>query len=82
MIPVEDIEYEYIHQYFQKIIPKAEALLPLNQKRIAGHIGGSILSQDLSMSTDRVTKPFDNLKGAYNYVRDGHNATHTVRRLG
>jgi len=82
MIPIEEIEYEYIHKYFEKWIPKAHALIPLNPSKIPGHVGGSILSQDLGMSTDMVTKPPQNLKVAYNYVRDGHNFTHTVKRLG
>ena len=82
MIPIEEIEYEYIHKYFEKLIPKAHALIPVNPRKIPGHVGGSILSQDLGMSTDMVTKPLQNLKVAYNYVRDGHNVTHTVKRLG
>jgi len=82
MIPIEEIEYEYIHKYFEKLIPKAKALIPVNPSRIPGHVGGSILSQDLGMSTDMLTKPLQNLKVAYNYVRDGHNVTHTVKRLG
>lgn len=40
------------------------------------------MAQSLAMSTDIVTKPIQNLKIAYNYVVDGHNVTHTVRRLG
>jgi len=82
MVPIEEIEYEYIHKYFEKWIPKAEALIPLNPSKIPGHVGGSILTQDLGMSTDMVTKPLQNLQVAYNYVRDGQNVTHTVKRLG
>lgn len=82
MIPIEEIEYKYIHKYFERFLPKAQALIPVNPTKIPGHVGGSILSQDLAMSTDMVTKPLQNLKVVYNYVRDGHNVTHTVKRLG
>lgn len=82
MIPIEEFEYEYIHQYFEKWIPKAQALIPLNPRRLPSHVSGSILSQNLASSTDMVTKPLQNLKVAYNYVRDGQNFTHTVKRLG
>ena len=51
MIPIEELEYWYIHQYLEKWIPKAQALIPLNPRKLLGHIGGSILSQDLGMST-------------------------------
>ena len=56
--------------------------MPFSPSKIPAYISGSIISQDLKMSTDIVTKPVQNLKVAYNYVVDGHNVTHTVRRLG
>jgi hypothetical protein len=82
MTPIEEFEYEYVHQYLKKLLPKAEALIPLNPRRLPIHIIGSILSQNLASSTEMVSKPLQNLQIAYNYVRDGHNVTHTVKRLG
>lgn len=85
MIPVEEMENEYIHKYFQKywqkLFPTAEALLPVNPSKIPGYIGGSVLSQDLGKSTDMVSKPLRNLQVTYNYVWDGHNASHTAKRF-
>lgn len=62
MIPIEDLEYEYLHKYFQKLLPfqEAPALIPLNPSKIPGYVSGSIISQDLAMSTDIVTKPVQN----------------------
>jgi hypothetical protein len=82
MIPIEEIEYEYIHKYFSKLIPKAEDLIPLNPSKLVSHVSDSILSQDLARSTEIVTKSVHNLQVAYNYVCDGHNFTYAVRRLG
>jgi hypothetical protein len=85
MIPIEEMEYEYIHKYFQKLLPKSNALLiPLNPSKIPGHVTGSILSQDLGFSTDMISKPVQNLKVACNYVldRQNHNFTHAVKRFG
>lgn len=82
MTPIEEFEYEYIHNYFQQCITKRNALILVNPSKIRGHVSGSILRQDLGMSTDMVSKPLQNLRVAYNYVLDGHNVTHAVKRFG
>ena len=77
---------ELIDETLQQVIndyilpPGAEALIPLNLRRLPSYIGGTILSQDLSKTTDIVSKPLHNLQVCKNYVLTSHNATHAVRR--
>ena len=67
-------------QKFLNVPPGAEALVLLNPRHLPSYISGTILSQDLSKSTDVISKPFHNLQVAKNYVATGHNASHTFKR--
>lgn len=74
MIPIDEFEYEVVHKIFQRILPfsGADALMPINPRHWAKHIGGSILSSDLSTSVDVISKPIENLVVAKNYMINGH----------
>lgn len=62
--------------------PGVEALVPVNPARLPGYIAGSIMSNDLNMAIDVVSKPLENLVTAGNFIVDGHNTTHIIRRIG
>lgn len=63
-------------------LPVADALIPINPKRLVPYVAGSILSQDLGVAKDLVGRPFDNLIVAGNFIQNGHNATHVAKRAG
>ena len=62
--------------------PGVKALAPINPARLGSYAAGSVLSSDLSISMDLISKPIDNIGMAVNYMRDGHNVTHILRRAG
>ena len=61
-------------------IPSAEALIPLNPKRLPAHIAGSILGQDLQNADSLIAKPFNNLKVSKEYLTTAHNRSHFYSR--
>lgn len=58
----------------------AEAIIPLQPRQLPSYIAGAILSNNLAIATDVLSAPINNLRVAANYVRSGHNSSHTLIR--
>jgi hypothetical protein len=76
-------EKEYIHQPLMEIlnVKGVEGLVPFNPAKLPGYIAGSIGSQNLVEVSDLVSKPVHNLQVMNEYLRTGHNRSHTMRRI-
>lgn len=74
---------EYINEILDKVgefPPGAEALVPLNPRRLPSYVGGIILSDNIEKGAGIVTKPLHNLEVAKNFVATGHNHSHIAKR--
>jgi hypothetical protein len=57
---IDETLQQFLNDYI--LPPGAEALIPLNPRRLPSYIGGTILSQDLSKTTDILSKPLHSQK--------------------